>query len=205
METADIPRIFHRIWLGGGQMPESFVTYGETWRRLHPGWEMMLWTEENLPPLTNRREFEEGETPAAKANVLRYEILDRFGGVYIDTDFECRKNIEPLIGEDVQAFVGEMKNGQINNAIIGVPPGHTLTQELIRCLPGHALAYCGKPAAIRTGLQFLNAIVRNRYADIVTVLPFAVFYPYSPLERLLAVGNDNFGDATYAIHHWNST
>lgn len=69
-----IPRVFHRIWLGG-EMPEEFRGYGETFRKLHPDWEMKLWTEENLPPLKNQREFDEARTFAQKADILRYELL----------------------------------------------------------------------------------------------------------------------------------
>lgn len=32
-----------------------------------------------------------------KADILRYELLYFFGGIYIDTDFLCIKNIDKLL------------------------------------------------------------------------------------------------------------
>jgi hypothetical protein len=31
-----IPRIFHRIWLGGTAMPDEYKRFGDTWRRHNP-------------------------------------------------------------------------------------------------------------------------------------------------------------------------
>src|SRR5688572_30025403 len=91
-----IPRTFHRIWLGGG-MPQQYELYGESWLHWHPQWRMITWTENNLPPLQNQRQFDDAGIWAQKADIARYEILYRYGGVYIDTDFECLQNIEDLL------------------------------------------------------------------------------------------------------------
>ncbi len=41
---------------------------------------------------------------AQKADVARYEIVLKYGGIYMDIDFEPLKNIEPLL-HGVDAFV----------------------------------------------------------------------------------------------------
>jgi mannosyltransferase OCH1-like enzyme len=38
-----IPRIFHRIRLGGTPMPTEFQSFGDSWAELHPDWEMWDW------------------------------------------------------------------------------------------------------------------------------------------------------------------
>jgi mannosyltransferase OCH1-like enzyme len=35
-----------------------------------------------------------------KSDILRYEVLHKLGGVYVDFDFLCLKNIEPLLQKD---------------------------------------------------------------------------------------------------------
>ena len=45
-------------------------------------------------------------TNAQKADVLRYEVLYAHGGVYLDTDVEYLRNIEPLLA-GCDAFIGE--------------------------------------------------------------------------------------------------
>ena len=100
-----IPRVFHRIWLGRQPMPAEFEAFGATWLQHHPGWKMKLWTEANLPPLVNRWAFQQARTLAGRSDVARYEILFRCGGIYVDTDFECLRNLERLI-DNVASLLG---------------------------------------------------------------------------------------------------
>src|SRR2546429_4401108 len=113
-----IPRIFHRIWLGTEPMPPEYVAFGNTWLAHHPGWTMHTWTDAFIPKLHNDSAFRRSTALSGKANILRYEILLRHGGVYIDTDFECLRNIEPLL-HDVSCFVGLQSPELANNAILG--------------------------------------------------------------------------------------
>src|SRR5438046_3149350 len=129
-----IPKVFHRIWLGTQQMPDEFVQYGETWTKYHPGWTMQLWTDENLPEIINQQEFLLAETTSYKSDILRYEVIYRYGGVYIDTDFECLRNIEPLL-KGVQAFVVREDPRFVCAAIFGAERGHALLADVIARVP----------------------------------------------------------------------
>src|SRR5439155_22420530 len=87
-----IPRILHQIWVGPDPLPEEFARYRETWLQRHPEWEHHLWTENNLPPDLRRPEaYERLRAPAERSDILRYEVLWRWGGVYGDADFECHR------------------------------------------------------------------------------------------------------------------
>ncbi|HRQ73263.1 MAG TPA: hypothetical protein PLU35_09570 [Phycisphaerales bacterium] len=78
-----VPRVFHQVWLGG-DVPEGLLRVQQRMLELHPGWEHVLWTEDTLPPLINAEQFDEAPEPQFKADVARYELLARFGGVYVD-------------------------------------------------------------------------------------------------------------------------
>lgn len=125
-----IPKVFHRIWLGGKPMPEVFERWGRTWTDLHPGWEMRLWTEQSLPALKNGRYLEKCCCLAQRSDLVRYEILEQFGGVYIDTDLECFRNIEALIG-GLDFFAAHKRVGRISNALIGGIKGHPIFRDLV--------------------------------------------------------------------------
>ena len=60
-----------------------------SWIEKHPDWEYMLWTEENIPKLINYKHFVATYKLSGKANIVRYELLYRYGGVYIDADARC--------------------------------------------------------------------------------------------------------------------
>ncbi|NYK77369.1 hypothetical protein GPW07_24425, partial [Salmonella enterica subsp. enterica serovar Typhimurium] len=79
-------------------MPDEFARYGESWRRHHPSWEVRLWTDENLPDdLVRKEAYERLRKPAERSDIIRLEVVLRYGGVYVDTDIECLRSIEPLI------------------------------------------------------------------------------------------------------------
>src|SRR4051812_38337255 len=93
-----IPRVFHWVWLGGRRMPDEYVEFRRSWVRHHPDWQFVVWDETTLPPLRNHEWFEQADSWSQKVDIASFEILHRHGGVYLDTDFECLKDIEPLLG-----------------------------------------------------------------------------------------------------------
>jgi hypothetical protein len=45
--TLPIPKIFHWVWVGGGgPIPAKFADYMESWRKNHPDWQFIVWTDE---------------------------------------------------------------------------------------------------------------------------------------------------------------
>ena len=200
-----IPKIFHRIWLGSRSMPEEFERFGRTWEQLHPGWEMRFWTDANLPALTNQAAFDSAPSFAAKADILRYEILLQHGGVYVDTDFECLRNIEPLL-DGVGCFVAQQRDldadfGKfcyVNNALMGAIPGHPLFKDLVELLGQHMKSLPPDvPASYLTGPHFLTTVLQA-HPD-VKIFPACFFYPYTATERWRR--HEKFPQA-YAVHHW---
>jgi mannosyltransferase OCH1-like enzyme len=184
--TLRIPRIVHQVWLGPNPLPDEFAAYRETWGEHNPGWTLELWTEDHLPDVLQRPEvYDRLRVPAERADILRLEVLWRFGGVYVDTDFECRRPLEPLL-DGVDFFTAYLKPGRVNNAIIGATPGHAILERALAELrPAQTYKY-DKAAA---GPLFLDRLVKD-YPEI-TIFEPRLFYPATPGERQDAV----------AIHH----
>ena len=200
-----IPRTIHRIWVGGW-LPKELEGYGQTWKELHPEWTFPLWTEESLTWLQNSELFANAAKIAPnnigqfRADVARYEILYRFGGVYIDCDFECRKPIDELI-ENVEAFAAwEQQDVWVNNAILGAGPGHPFFARLIEDLPHSVRQHQGKRPNVMSGPQYLTKLYKQDPMGL-HVFDQKLFYPYSwdQLDRV----SEDFPDA-YGIHHWQN-
>src|SRR3954469_5636980 len=98
-----IPRVFHQIWLGPKPLPPQFKEWADRWLSLNPGWRMEWWTDSHLPDLLNAKEFQAADKMAAKSDILRYEIIYKYGGIYIDSDFEPLQPLEPIL-DSVNAF-----------------------------------------------------------------------------------------------------
>ncbi len=192
-----IPRVFHRVWVGHEPMPEEFVRFGETWARHHPGWEMRLWTEDNLPELRRREILEPHRMPAERADILRYEVVWRYGGVYVDTDMECLRPIDELI-EGLDFFTAEQKPGRIALGIFGAAPGHPLLDRAIAEArfvhyerPGEEEARYDKYG---TGTLAFQSVITD-FPD-AKVFPAHLFYPGDDVDGAYA--------KHYAARSWMS-
>jgi mannosyltransferase OCH1-like enzyme len=180
-----IPRVFHQIWVGPDPFPEQYARYQQTWLDHHPGWQLQFWTEEHLPDQLRRPEAAERlRAPAERANILRLELLWRFGGVYVDTDFKCLRSIEPLIDE-AELFISLAKPDRVNNALLGSVPGHPLLDRALGEI--RPREYFGHDKAA-TGTRFLDRLLLDR-ADVTLIDP-EHFYPQTPEARSRA----------YAVH-----
>jgi len=183
-----IPRVIHRVWVGGAEMPAAHVAYGESWARHHPDWEIRLWTDANVPRVAGR---DRARTMSEYSDLVRYEVLRRHGGVYADTDVECLRPIDELLS-GVAAFAGFEYSGHLGNAVMGAVPGHPAVEELLR-LSSLACGHGTYPAS--TGPP-LTSMVLPKYDD-VTLFSQDRFYP------VLWDGSTRTGtEAPYTDHHW---
>jgi mannosyltransferase OCH1-like enzyme len=217
-----IPRTFHQIWLGGRPIPEHYRIWADRWLEMNPGWTMNLWTDKHLPEIVNHREFEAAEKMAAKSDILRYEICARYGGVYIDSDFEPLNSIESILA-GVSAFQGDELDDRPCNAILGCAVGDPFFQALVKALPESIRS--GGDIVETTGPKFLKRVIadylgpnRRRIDDpapgvggrrwrIVSEdgkrslhgFHWSVFYPYHYDQPELE--NKSFPNA-FGKHHW---
>lgn len=183
-----IPRVFHQIWLGPNPLPSEHAAYAETWRRFHPDWEYRLWTEKTIPDGVRPEVSERLRVPAERSDLLRLELVVRYGGVYVDTDFECLGPLDPLL-EGVDLFAAYIREdfedgsdlpARINNAIFGAVPQHpALVQALAEAAPRDRYGL-DKDAV---GPMFLDRMLQGTGA---TFFERRLFYP-RPLEREGAV------------------
>jgi mannosyltransferase OCH1-like enzyme len=189
-----IPRVLHRIWLGPAPLPEEHQAFGASWTRHHPDWEQRLWRDEDLQGLDLPAEIvARAETPAQLADVARLHILARHGGVYVDTDVECLRALDPLL-KGLDFFAGFEAPGLVGTAILGARPEHPAfvrAAELVHKTFGRS----NLPSA--SGPAFFTHVLWD--FPEVTLFPTPYFFPYSwsePERR-----GERF-EGAYAVHHW---
>jgi len=195
-----IPRVFHWVWLGGKPMPDEFVEFRRTWAQHHPDWQFCVWDETTLPPLRNQRWFDHVESWSEKVDIASHELLYRHGGVYLDTDFECLRNIEPLL-EGVDVFAASEDNIHTCHGIMGCVPGHPLFDRAIDTVEHSIVSQPDGCAAETTGPGLLTRVFDAWRAEGNEAVVFGpeLFYPYHYTEKHRRY--ETFPDA-YAAHHW---
>lgn len=98
-----------------------------SWGQVLPGFQIKRWDESNYPRhLPYATQLHRFGYWAQLANYVRLYALLEEGGVYLDTDVEVRRPLDPLLGDG--CFVGFEKKRltyrAATNAIIGAEPGH---------------------------------------------------------------------------------
>jgi hypothetical protein len=194
-----IPRIIHRVWLGERPTSAEHERFGETFAQHHPNWEMRLWTDKDLPELDiTAAEHERARTLSELSNLVRYEILHRYGGVYVDTDFECQRPLNPLL-RGIDAFAALESAGRIGTGALGSIAGHPILARAARI--SRLTLGIGAHSPDANGPYLFSLIVEQELEREPNIAIFgtSLFYPYrwDELERR----NDAFPDA-YAVHHW---
>jgi inositol phosphorylceramide mannosyltransferase catalytic subunit len=195
-----IPRTFHFVWLGGKPMPAEFVGFRRTWADHHPDWQIVVWDESTLPVLRNQAAFDALPTWSQKVDLASFEILLRHGGVYLDTDFECLKDIEPLLA-GLDLFGASEDGVHTCHGIVGAVPGHPLIERIVDAFPQSIADHGHEGAAHATGPHHITRVVAAWRAEghDATVFGPELFYPYHYTEKHRR--HEVFPDA-YAAHHW---
>lgn len=197
-----IPRTFHRVWLGPAPVPERYERYWQTWKDHHPTWEFVTWRDADLPRLINAAEFDAATTWAGKADIARYELLLRYGGVYVDADFECLKPVDALL-DGCSAFAASEDDFWVSIGIMGGIAGHPWFWSLVDEVPQSFAGLRGAPTNELTGPVMATRTVEQMPREHQPrVFERSLFYPYGCSEPERAGGP--FPDA-YGVHHWGAS
>ncbi|MFF3055982.1 glycosyltransferase [Streptomyces sp. NPDC057909] len=214
--------MIHQTWKDT-DVPPEWQKWADSWRIHHPGWGYRLWTD------ADNRAFLQEHYPwflpvydgypeaIMRADAIRYFLLDHFGGLYVDLDFECLKPVtEILDGHDLvlgcepdahtRLLLARRRGFDriVGNAFIASRPGHPFWAHVHRRLVAtHKL-----PSTLDvTGPFFLTrAIDSAPEPESITVLDPEVLYP-----EVSPYATEQFGpqeadyDRAYAVHHWSDS
>ena len=119
----EIPKIIHQVWVGKKKIPKLCKRISTSWLKKHPNWKYKLWTDKDIKhfPWIDKVSFLKANNPGMKSDIWRYQILSRFGGLYVDIDFECIKDFE-LIHSKSSFYTGFLTSNPkigLANALIG--------------------------------------------------------------------------------------
>lgn len=206
-----IPKRIHQVWIGNNPAPMKWInSFRDKFVKRFPGWEHILWTERELErfPLINKYLFDCEPVLSGKVDILRYELLFRFGGIYIDADMEWlnEKPLDELLSLTNQSgiFAGWEDEIMLANSVIGCSPHNPLMYYAIRLLgltlPATRFA-ADKPVWIASGPRFFSEAMKP--ADI-TRFPQSCFYPVSWLQNPYGLDTTRFPDS-YMIQYGYTT
>lgn len=185
----------------------------------------MFWTDHsarifvsaNFPKILQA--YDRLESNIQRADLIRYLVLYKIGGVYIDLDFECFKNLEGLLKNEICVFSIEPaqhcdmhnKENLVCNAFMASVPDHPfmklLSEESIVPLPDSG--DLNSNVMNSTGPFMVTRVYeKHKSALDVTMLDPKYVYPLTRIEiGAMLHGNhtveleEKLEDA-FAVHYW---
>ena len=197
-----IPKIIHQIWIGDqSKRPQKFI---DTWKEKNPTWEHMLWTDENLPEIICKKQYDMCPSMAGKADILRYQLLYDHGGFFIDADSEC---VRPLDDDlvDNEAFCcwenEYLRPGLMSNGYLASIPENEFLKKMLAIIGVRTdMSYHPLETWQITGPALLTNVVCSMRYNKMTIYPSHYFIPrhYTGLEY---PGKGR----VYAKQYWGTT
>lgn len=131
-----IPKIIHQLWIGPKPAP---IVLMNTWKEKNPSFTYILWNEEEFIKrditFECQKRIDEIEEINGKADIMRWELLYKYGGVFIDADSICIESIDDEI-MNKNSFAGweqeEVRKGLIATGTMGFPKKHPLPKAAIK-------------------------------------------------------------------------
>ena len=206
-------KIIHYIWFGGNPLSDLTKKCIETWKKYLPDFEIMEWNEKtfDVNQCAFVKEAYEQKKWAFVADYTRFKVLEKYGGIYLDTDMEITADISKFLEKDL--FLGVEDSKMINAAVVWAKEPHNPhIQDIVKI-------YESKEHFNETGDLYDESVPRvlTKYFeqfgfdgqkdeiqtfddDKVYVYPMEYFYPLSYDYQ-----NNKFTDNSVMIHHFDAT
>jgi len=177
-----------------------------SWEKVLPDYEIKCWNEDNSPmDYPFMKQMIRHKKWAMISDYIRLYSLYHEGGIYLDTDMEVIKSLDPFLGDG--CFLGfqqeEPSTHWINCAVMGAEKGHQFLSDCLELFDKSQK----KDTKPLVGPDISTIMLRNyglkkyRNQEImgVKVYEFEYFYPYHFTETF---NKDFIKGNTHCIHHW---
>ena len=94
-----IPKIIHYCWFGRGEIPERDRKCIESWKKYCTDYEIIQWNEDNydVTQIPYMQAAYEAKRWAFVSDFARIDLVNRYGGIYLDTDVELIRPLDELL------------------------------------------------------------------------------------------------------------
>lgn len=204
--TLKIPKKIHQIWLGG-PVPDAFKAYMKSWQDKHPDWQYYLWTDENVHEVTlyNQAYFDQSAgNYGVQSDLLKWELIYQFGGLYVDVDFECLQPLDEFhYAYDFYTGIQPLDTRyvQLGAALFAAAPGNPILKH---CIETIADDWHHQHTVIKTGpVHFTKSFyqVAGKSGALDVAFPAHYFYPLGSAQIELK-REEWIAHGAYAVHHW---
>lgn len=205
-----IPKIIHLCWLSGDEYPDKIKYCVQSWKKLLPDYEIMLWDLKrfNLNESLWVKQAYESKKYAFAADYIRFYALYHYGGIYLDSDVEVIKSLDCFL--DLPYFIGfeDVNNQYLEPAIIGAEKGMNWILLCLEYYKNRNFIVNGKfdtkplPSILKEHIKKTVMIPEKSFfdknSDYIQAFPKTYFSPKEGVTGTLSY----FSEKTCTIHHY---
>lgn len=203
-----IPKVIHYCWFGHGEMSPIMKKCLKSWKKYCPDYKIIEWNEDNFDIHSNIfvEQAYECKKWAFVTDYVRLYVLNKYGGIYMDTDVEVRKPLDRFLIH--QAFSGFESETSVPTGIIAAEKGQEAIRMWLSYYDNREYLVDGKPN-MNPNVTFMTEmflekglILNNEYQEIcgMALYPRTYFCPLSVVSIETCITEN-----TYTIHHFTST
>lgn len=172
VSSKTIPKIIHQTAPADERKwPALWKRCQETWKRLHPDFQYIMWTDEDLDDFVRSKYpdfyplWQGYNLHIKRIDTVRYLILKDYGGIYADMDYECRERFYELLPQDKISIAESTfkQNEEYQNALMVSPKRHPfwdIVMDIVKrrydgCYQGHKgnVLFCTGPNVIDAAVK----------------------------------------------------
>lgn len=209
-----IPKIIHQTWKTA-EIPAQWKYFAEIVQKMNPDWEYKLWTDndndkfvkENFPDFYDI--FIGFSRNIMRADVIRYLIMHKYGGVYLDLDYEVLKpfdfgNHKLILPMNRSKAFGD-EHDALGNCIFASVPNHKFWDDVINDLKNNPPKIDNYGEVIdATGPGLLTRIYYQNNYDDVYLPEKMIYHPPTPTNKRKITEIKNNGISLGIHHPWGS-
>lgn len=206
-----IPKIIHYCWFGGNPESELMKKCIASWERHLPDYELMLWNEKNfnINAQVFTKEAYEAQKWAFVSDYVRAYALNRFGGIYMDTDVEVVKPLDEFLEHRV--FFGYENDFFISTGIIGSEKEHPCIKDILGYYDNRHFFCDNAKMTLTPNPVIVSKILKQKYGFVrikgyqqlqegIVLYPQEYFCPKSYYDQTIEMTEN-----TYTIHHFDGS
>ena len=176
-----IPKIIHYCWFGGKPKPPLAEKCIASWKKYCPDYEIREWNEDNFDlthvPKYVRQAYEAGRW-AFVTDYVRLCALTEHGGVYMDTDVEVVKPLDPYLKHE--AFAGFESIDRVQTGLLACEAGFPLFRDFLAHYDTAEFLRPDGTADTTTNVEVLTRLCADRglqFNDRYQVIDGLAIYP----------------------------
>ena len=199
-----IPKKIHYCWFGRKSKTNLMKKCLKSWVKYCPDYEIIEWNEDNFPIEANEftKYTYENRNYAFLSDYVRLLVVQRFGGLYLDTDVELVKNLDEFL--ETQGFIGFENDNYLNTGQgFGAASNSVMISAMV--MEYDLMIKSGEYKKRLIGCPILNTMAfekmglrkngkQQRIEDFI-VYPSSVMNPYNGVT-----GKLNISENTISIH-----